>query len=169
MGNIKFRLFLKLMDAMDEAHAAMSEYQTVPKTYQDTILFKAETHTIRIIGENPGITISEIAIFQHQTRSASSQFVKALAKKGLVEQRTSENNKKERYIYLTPLGEDIYEEHEKRDLDSYQKIYDNMCNLSNDEMTSFIEFLQYFTSTIRIDTAENRKKYEEFNTKKKNI
>lgn len=168
MANIKFRSFLELMDAMDEAHAAMSEYQTVPKAYRGIVLYKAETHTIRVIGRNPGITVSEIALIQHQTRSASSQLVKSLAAKGLVEQRTSEDNKKERYIHLTHFGEEVYKEHEVRDLESYRKIYDSMYSLSNEDMKKFIGFLEYFTSSIRIDTVENRKKAEEFSSLKNN-
>jgi DNA-binding MarR family transcriptional regulator len=46
------------------------------------------------------------------SRQALHKFIKKLTEKGLVETKNVENNKKEKSIHLTALGEECYEKNE---------------------------------------------------------
>ncbi|RDU34624.1 MarR family transcriptional regulator [Neobacillus piezotolerans] len=61
----------------------------------------------RIYKKQP--TISYVTKNVEISRQAIHKFIKNLASKGLVEIRNAENNRKEKCIQLTPLGEQCYE------------------------------------------------------------
>ncbi|MFD1780398.1 MarR family winged helix-turn-helix transcriptional regulator [Fredinandcohnia salidurans] len=64
-------------------------------------IYKRQT-TIAIVSKNVDIT-----------RQATHKFIKNLKAKGLVNVMDGENNKKEKRIELTPLGEECYEKNEE--------------------------------------------------------
>lgn len=57
-------------------------------------------------------TIAYISKHVDISRQATHKFIKNLEAKGLVEVQNVENNKKEKCLRLTPLGEDCYEKNE---------------------------------------------------------
>lgn len=64
----------------------------------------------RIYKKQP--TISSVTRSVDISRQAIHKFIKNLAAKGLVEIHNVENNKKEKWIQLTGLGEECYEKNE---------------------------------------------------------
>lgn len=64
----------------------------------------------RIYKKQP--TISSVTRSVDISRQAIHKFIKNLAAKGLVETHNVENNKKEKWIQLTGLGEECYEKNE---------------------------------------------------------
>lgn len=64
----------------------------------------------RIYRKQP--TISSVTKSVDISRQAIHKFIKNLAAKGLVEIHNVENNKKEKWIQLTDLGEECYEKNE---------------------------------------------------------
>ncbi|WP_037985610.1 MarR family winged helix-turn-helix transcriptional regulator [Thalassobacillus devorans] len=73
---------------------------------------------VRIYKKKP--TISDVTKNVEISRQAIHKFIKNLAAKGLVEVQNVENNKKEKCIQLTALGESCYEKYEvlKADLEN---------------------------------------------------
>jgi len=72
-----------------------------------------ELHAIQAIGENTQINITDLGAYFGVTKSAASQMVSKLARKGLVEKESSAHSNKELRLTLTSLGWRAFELHEK--------------------------------------------------------
>ena len=72
-----------------------------------------ESHTIQAIGEDGSIKITDLGVHFGVTKSAASQIVAKLEKKGYVRKTTSQYNNKELKLQLTPLGWRAFDAHEK--------------------------------------------------------
>ncbi|HIW74336.1 MAG TPA: MarR family transcriptional regulator [Firmicutes bacterium] len=55
-------------------------------------------------GGKPGVTVSELSAFTHQTPSGASQTIRALEEKGLVRRTTLSSDRRAVYIYPTEEG-----------------------------------------------------------------
>ena len=58
-----------------------------------------EVHTLTIIEENPGITVTEVTLEWNHTKGAVSQTITKLENRGLIVRNKAENNAK-KYIYM---------------------------------------------------------------------
>lgn len=76
-----------------------------------------EVHTLTMIEDQPGITISELARLWNRTKSAISQNIKKLEAKGLVYRARDESDGKVFHLYPTEEGVRLSTAH---------KLYDNM-------------------------------------------
>ena len=72
-----------------------------------------ESHAIQAIGENKSINVTDLGAHFGVTKSAASQIVAKLTKKGFVEKTMSEHSNKELQLQLTALGWQAFEAHEK--------------------------------------------------------
>jgi len=68
----------------------------------------SEGHSILAIGEYGSINVTELGAHFGVTKSAASQIVSKLSKKGYVEKTASEHNSKEVLLQLTPMGRDAF-------------------------------------------------------------
>ena len=64
----------------------------------------AEGHTIQAIGEHESINVTELGAYFGVTKSAASQIIGKLSKKGFVKKAASEHNSKELRLQLTQKG-----------------------------------------------------------------
>ena len=80
---------------------------------EGVVVTPTESHTIQAIGENGAINVTDLAAHFGVTKSAASQIVNKLSKKGYVVKRISEYSGKELRLELTPLGRRAYEAHER--------------------------------------------------------
>ncbi|WP_298824913.1 MarR family winged helix-turn-helix transcriptional regulator [uncultured Planococcus sp.] len=87
-----------------EIHISNSEWYIMAKIYK-------KQPTIASVTKNVDIS-----------RQAIHKFIKNLAAKGLVEVQNVENNRKEKCIRLTALGEEYYEKHEALKIQLENKI-----------------------------------------------
>lgn len=108
----------------------------------DMIFYRGEIHIIKMIGDYPGIHISEIARNFNITRSVVSKTVIKLEKKGVVIRKIDTEDKKKLRLYLTQKGEEAYAQHEK-----YHNYYDSplfayLDKLDKDHLIVIEEFLK---------------------------
>lgn len=88
--------------------------ETIQRNYgTDIMITQVEIHTIEAIGNNDGISITELAANRQKTKGAVSQLIYKLVKKGLVKKTVSETSDAQVSLYLTPLGKQAYEGHKK--------------------------------------------------------
>ena len=73
----------------------------------------AEAHTIQAIGEMKQMRVLDLATQFGISKSAASQMVNKLIKKGFLEKRQSVQNNKEFPISLTKLGWQAFDAHEE--------------------------------------------------------
>ncbi|MFA0816398.1 MAG: MarR family transcriptional regulator [Anaerofustis sp.] len=165
--NEKYLIFLKLMHELEHSFQFIENYNSVPQIYNGMLFYNAETHTLQAIGQNHGMTISELAVYQDKTKSACSQMVKNLIAKGLVMQAMKPTNKKERYLYLTEKGMQIYNSHEAFDHKCFMKAYDKLMPITAEEMEIYISIQQKLNQSFAEDLSVNIEKYETYMVQKK--
>lgn len=76
-----------------------------------------EVHTLTMIEDHPGITVSELAKLWRRTKGTVSVNVSSLEKKGYIYRQKEGNNAKVVHLYPTPKGVE---------LSTIHKAYDNM-------------------------------------------
>ncbi|WP_409274536.1 MarR family winged helix-turn-helix transcriptional regulator [Neobacillus sp. SCS-31] len=100
---------LDLIDLISERHSLLRSI--LGKAWNDNseiYISNSEWYIMaRIYKKQP--TISYVTKNVEISRQAIHKFIKNLSAKGLVEIRNAENNRKEKCIQLTPLGEECYE------------------------------------------------------------
>ena len=103
----RYQLFMELIDEFDRGCDLTEEYDSLLHNYNGIILFQAESQMIKMIGNHPGITASEISKSFGKTGSASSQLIRKLKEKGWVRQERNEVNNRLYNLYLTDEGSAI--------------------------------------------------------------
>ncbi len=96
-----FPRFHRLMNKFDEIKNQKYFYNS------KEALFPGEIHTLTAIADKPGSTISEIGLIMGITKSAASQFIIKLEKKGMLEKNKLPENKKNIVINLSTEGRDV--------------------------------------------------------------
>lgn len=92
-----------------------AQYEKKPQTYcGDLILTQPEIHTVAIIGDQEGISVTQLAAVRGITKGAASQMVYKLVDKGLVDKRFSPHSDAERNLHLTEQGKRAFAEHRKK-------------------------------------------------------
>lgn len=102
-------LLAEIWKNQDIAFDLTTEYNDKPHKYGSRVLYQAEAYIISSIGQNPGITTTKLAEGFHKTISACSQITKKLTAKGLIYHVNNTENKRQRYLFLTPDGEEVFQ------------------------------------------------------------
>lgn len=101
------QLLNQISEKMNSMHEPAFDFGTgVP-------LYRVEIHTIKAIGDSPGMNMTGLAEYMGVTKGAVSQTVGKLASKGLVVKTAAADNEKEILPQLTELGWKGYNEHER--------------------------------------------------------
>lgn len=89
------------------------EMEKAAHTYGGAVpLHLSEVHTIADIGAQSGLNISRLAEKQGVSRSAASQMISKLVKKGFVEKKISPETDNEVVLTLTAAGDAVKKQHE---------------------------------------------------------
>ncbi len=80
----------------------------------DIPLHLSDTHTIVAIGKHTNINIVNLSRLQGISRSAASQMVSKLVKRGFVKKEVSPTTDNEVLLTLTEAGKNVYYAHEKQ-------------------------------------------------------
>lgn len=82
MSKKREELLEQIWAAQDTAYDLMSEYDSLPHSYGENVLYQAEAHLIDRIALHPGVTVTDLANMVRKTPSACSQLVRRLRDKG---------------------------------------------------------------------------------------
>ncbi|MBN2123245.1 MAG: MarR family transcriptional regulator [Deltaproteobacteria bacterium] len=80
---------------------------------EDLEITHRELHVIQVIGEAKRINITELGTYFGVTKSAASQMVTKLVKRGFVEKGSAAHSNKELQLTLTPQGREAFRMHEQ--------------------------------------------------------
>ena len=152
----RYQLFMELIDEFDRGCDLTEEYDSLLHNYNGIILFQAESQMIKMIGNHPGITASEISKSFGKTGSASSQLIRKLKEKGWVRQERNEVNNRLYNLYLTDEGNAIYENHRQFEERCYQRTFHSLDGFSPEEIRTYIAIQQKINSTFAMDVEESR-------------
>lgn len=96
----------------------INQYNALEKkthTYDiDPPVYLSEIHTIVAVGAHEAINVTGLAKLQGTSKSAVSQAISKLVKKGFIEKRTSPDTDNEVILLLTEKGKQVYNMHESR-------------------------------------------------------
>ncbi|SCM83220.1 Regulatory protein MarR [uncultured Sporomusa sp.] len=108
----------------------------------DMVFYRGEIHIIKVIGDQPGIFISEIARFFHVTRAVVSKSVLKLERNGYVRKEKDLNDKKRIQLYLTERGQAAFQAHERFHQEFDGQIYQYLDSLKEEELAVISLFLK---------------------------
>ena len=110
----------------------------------EVILYRMELHVISAVGDHTGINLTGLAELLGVTKSAVSQKVKILEKKGYLVISKKENNNKEIQFKLTQKGENIFCGHQEFHQQLNNKIKEFVGNIDESDMEKFTNILKFF-------------------------
>ena len=125
------------------------QYEKKPQTYcSNLVLTQPEIHTVSIIGDREGISVTQLAAERGITKGAVSQMVYKLVDKGLVEKRISPNSDSELNLHLTKTGRQAFIEHRKKH-EAMEKNFEKMLHdLPDETQQSLTAFLKAFEDEL---------------------
>ncbi|WP_308419777.1 MarR family winged helix-turn-helix transcriptional regulator [Ornithinibacillus halotolerans] len=130
---------LDLIDSISERHLQLRKLtQTLWNNSSDIYLSNSEWFIISIIVKKE-VPISYITNKVDITRQATHKLIKSLESKGIVETFYVAHNKKNKFIRLTPLGEECYRKNEALKATIEQKI---AAKIGNDNLDIFKQILK---------------------------
>lgn len=121
------------------------QFEKKPQRYcSDLILTQPEIHTVAIIGDREGISITELANVRGITKGAASQMIYRLEDKGLVKKTVSPESDSKRNLYLTEKGKKARKEHRKMHENMGTRFAALMNRIPEDVQKYMIDFLKEF-------------------------
>lgn len=108
----------------------------------DMVFYRGEIHMIKVIGDHPGIFLSEIARCFRVTRAVVSKTVLKLERNGYVLKVADPADKKRVQVYLTVRGQAAFEAHENFHQGNDGQIYKYLESLNDAEQEVIVRFLQ---------------------------
>lgn len=127
-------LLTEIWNNQDTAFDLTTEYNDMPHKYGVRVLYQAEAYIISSIGQNPGITTTELAKIFHKTISACSQITKRLIEKDLIYRVNNAENKREYYLFLTPDGENVFQAQLDMNRHSKEQMYKKLEQFSDQQL-----------------------------------
>ena len=156
MQDKRYQLFIRLLDAFDQGCSLTEEYDALLHDYNGVILFQAESQMIKMIGNHPGITASEISKTFDRTSSASSQLIRKLKKKGWVRQQRNKDNNRQYNLFLTEEGDAIYRNHQQFEQACYQRTFQGLADFSQEQLETYIAIQHRLNQSFQLDVEESR-------------
>lgn len=108
-----------------------------------------EAHTVTMINDHPGITISQLASHYNRTTSAISQLATKLEKKGLITRKMI-SNLKNIHLYTTPEGDNLSKLHKIYDSNEViETLHTLSLHCTPQEVDAFFKVLQEYIAMLK--------------------
>jgi MarR family. len=147
----------KMMNAFYEGSRIIHAYDKVPRKYGiDQYLYMAEMHTLEVISENEGITVTELAEAMRKTKSAITQLTNKLQKKNVVVKLRSKEYHKEVEIYLTDVGIKACKYHKSLDESNYMNGLKYLEKYSVEELQKSAEIFTVVTQSLKNNVLDKK-------------
>jgi DNA-binding MarR family transcriptional regulator len=115
--------FDDLLELFEQVKAKLELVHTPTRDYGTGFpLYQVEIHTLRTIGNNPGINSTDLAAHMGVTKGAISQTVNKLLKKGLIRKTHLPADARESALELTELGWKGFHVHERFHTQIYEAV-----------------------------------------------
>ena len=131
---------------------------TTPRDYGNgTPINMAEIHTLTLIADNPGISVSEIAKIWNRSLSAASQNIDKLHKKNLIEKRKEFGNNKTIHLYATEEGTTLSNQHKQYDQEKLTQTAELLLQkYSIEQIDNFLQIIDTSLEVIRADRESKK-------------
>ena len=113
-----------------------------PFSLSDSVkLSPREVRTVEFLGQSDAVNVTNVATHFHFTKSAASQLINRLAKRGLVNKEAAPNSEKEYRLTLTPEGETARRLIAAMDRQRLDMFLDTVHGFSDEEMAAAADVL----------------------------
>ena len=111
-----------------------------------------EVHTLTMISDTPGITVSELSKMWNRTKGAVSQNVAKLEKKGLITRKQNDEDGRIAHLYATETGQRLSTAHKMYDnLDIMQTQQELLAECTIEQLDAFYKVLKTYISLFDKD------------------
>ncbi|KXL52197.1 multidrug resistance operon repressor [Anaerotignum neopropionicum] len=110
--------------------------------------YRGEIHMIKMIGDHPGIFISEMARNFNVTRAVVAKTVRKLEEHGFLEKKEDDEDKKRFCLFLTAKGEMAYKLHNQYHQEYDRPLFAYLESLNDNELHIIQEFLKHANALI---------------------
>lgn len=143
------RVYAQLSPRADLLYSFITLYASYINEQRDygTGLFinMVEVHTLTMIADQPGITVSELSVMWSRTKGAVSQNVSKLEQKGLITRTRDNKDAKIIHLHVTKEGERLSTAHKLYDnMDIMQTQRDLLETCTIEEVDAFFKVLQAY-------------------------
>ena len=132
-----------------------NNYYNVPKDYGgETSLTAVEINTLKSIEDNPGITVTELAIADDKTKGAVSQIVKKLEQRGYIFRKRCPIDGKRALLHVNEEGRRLSLLHKKYSLNDIKNTMDRLlekCEVA--EVDAFFKVIEVYVSILEAELA----------------
>lgn len=115
----------------------------------DMQFYRGEIHMIKMIGDNPGIFISEMARNFNVTRAVVAKTVHKLELREFLIKEEDEEDKKRLRLFLTDKGWQAYQLHQEYHKQFDRPLFDYLEGLNESERSIIQEFLKHTNNLIK--------------------
>lgn len=115
---------------------------------EDMTFYRGEIHMIKMVGDYPGIFISEMARNFSITRAVVAKTIHKLEERGLIQKVEDENDKKRLCLYLTDKGKEAYQLHQGYHKKYDSPLFDYLDSLNSDELELIQTFLKHANDLV---------------------
>jgi len=139
----KMKNYNKLIELYFRSHNMFKLMENKPRDFgSGDLLYTTEIHTIESIGKNSGINLTKLAEYMGVSKSAVSKTTKKLLKKNYIIKSRPVDNQKEVIFNLTDKGRKAFQGHEIFSQEVFEKIFDILKNLKEDEVVIIESYLK---------------------------
>ena len=109
------------------------------KTFRcgEVTLYRAEAHILEIVGNQPGLSATDIVRQMSVTKGAVSQIIAKLKRKGLLRQELDAANMKIRRLYASDTGLVVLQAHQKAEEGIVRQVLAELQSCGADEVAAF--------------------------------
>lgn len=115
---------------------------------EDMRFYRGEVHMIKLIGDCPGVYISEMARNFNITRAVVSKTIMKLEKRGIVKKVEDEEDRKRLKLYLTSKGQVVYKLHHEYHQKHDKPLFEYVSSLDEEELKIVEDFLKKASDLI---------------------
>lgn len=139
---------LKLLtESMERVYTFVSDsydMYTVARDYGNgDKMNMAQIHTLSLIADNPGISVSGVSKMWNRTLSAASQNINKLVKKNLIEKKKESGNRKTVHLYVTESGQKLSDMHKAYDRKELTKVSEVLLKTHTlDELKTALQVIE---------------------------
>jgi len=112
------------------------------------LLYASEINTLEIIGDSPGINLTQLAQKKGVTKSAVSQIVTKLVIKQLVIRNQSPDHEKVFFLELTDTGKIAFKNHEKFHEKYDSSMIEKLLGMRNEQLDLVVGTFKMLEDTI---------------------
>lgn len=109
---------------------------------EDHLVTTREAHIIQAIGEHAKMSVTGLAVYCGITKSAASQMIAKLVKKGFLEKEPAPHSNKELQLSLTQLGRQAFDAHELFHGKDMNALVDHLSSFSLSQIATISVLLE---------------------------